>query len=347
MQMGMIQIPKAAEFFFKENLNEIFESGNIAEGAWNERLCKKITDFTKSSGASSFCSNGAGLFTAIKYFEKYQDAKHIFIQSNTMYGMKALAKTSGLTYLGEVDCGLSTLMPSSAQIIDFLNINNIPKGSIFLLTHIGGIINPDIEKISKICKERSVILLEDCAHSLGATLNGLHSGLFGDAGVYSLYATKAVPAGEGGLLVSKSKKIIEFSNRFNIYDRFDQSLNLGINFRVSEVQALLSYSVCKHIEEIIENKSEIAKQYKEVLDKKGVEYIDQNKFGHRGNYYKFILNNVGEVLHDKITLRTSAVYDYALGSDNESIINKHICLPIWYNLDQKIIDEVKHQINSI
>ena len=40
-----------------------------------------------------------------------------------------------------------------------------------LLSDIGGIINPDIEKISKFCKEKNIILIEDSAHSFGSTLN--------------------------------------------------------------------------------------------------------------------------------------------------------------------------------
>ena len=39
--MGMIKIPNKAKEFFEENYAKIFESGNLAEGAWNERLCEK------------------------------------------------------------------------------------------------------------------------------------------------------------------------------------------------------------------------------------------------------------------------------------------------------------------
>ena len=49
---------------------------------------------------------------------------------------------------------------------------------------------------------------------MGSTINSEHSGLFGQAGVYSLYATKAIPAGEGGIIVSNdtdlSNKIEKF-----------------------------------------------------------------------------------------------------------------------------------------
>ena len=45
----------------------------------------------------------------------------------------------------------------------------------------------DIEEIAGLCQDKGVTLIEDCAHSFGATLNNMPSGLFGDAGVYSFY----------------------------------------------------------------------------------------------------------------------------------------------------------------
>jgi dTDP-4-amino-4,6-dideoxygalactose transaminase len=47
-----------------------------------------------------------------------------------------------------------------------------------------------------------------------------HSGLFGDAGVYSFYATKAIPAGEGGIVVTNDNEIGDMVASYSIYDRF-------------------------------------------------------------------------------------------------------------------------------
>ena len=111
------------------------------------------------------------------------------------------------------------------------------------------------------CKDEDIILLEDCAHSFGSTLNGKHSGLFGNAGVYSFYATKSIPAGEGGVVITKDEEIGDMISDFAIYDRFGQKLPLGNNIRISEVQALLAYSVVKEWEQIVLNKTNIANKY--------------------------------------------------------------------------------------
>ena len=240
-------------------------------------------------------------------------------------------------------------MPTYDQVSQFVDELEDPSECVFLITHIGGWINPDIEEIAKLCKEKNISLVEDCAHSLGSLLNEKHSGLFGDAGVYSLYATKAVPVGEGGIVVSNDEDLSNMVQKFSMYDRFDQQLDLGVNIRMSEINALLTYSVITEIEEIIENKYEISNKYIEACQKSEIRYIDPLKGNQRSNFYKFTLlaRTEDPVLEfSKITQRTSPVYDYALGNDPENIASKHICLPIWYGLEDEIVKKVCDELIS-
>ena len=217
-----------------------------------------------------------------------------------------------------------------------------------MITHIGGIVNPDINEIATLCEKAGIALVEDCAHSLGATLHGKHTGTFGIAGAYSLYATKAVPAGEGGVAVTNDQEIGYMLSRFNIYDRFDQQQEIGVNFRMSEIQALFSLCVVELADEIISNKTKIAKRYIHACETAGFHYIDPFKGGQNGNHYKFTLiaeTDIG-LEFNKIKNRTSGVYDYSLGSDPQNISERHLCLPIWYELDEKIVAETVSQIVS-
>ena len=50
-------------------------------------------------------------------------------------------------------------------------------------------------------------MIEDCAQALGATFGGKRVGGFGDVGCFSFYATKNISTGEGGMLVTNSKKV--------------------------------------------------------------------------------------------------------------------------------------------
>jgi len=347
--MGMIKIPSNAIKHFEKHYPSIFESGSLAEGNWNKKLGSFFESYTNCNNAIPFCSNGSGLVAILMLLKKYRNKKDIFIQSNTMYGVKTIAVTSGLNLVGTVPCSLPSLMPSAVQVKDFINNLKNPSQTVFLITHIGGIVNPEITEIAKICKDNGVILVEDCAHSLGSTLNGKHTGLFGIAGVYSLYATKAINAGEGGIVVTNDEELGYQLSKFQIYDRFDQIQEVACNFRISELQALFSYSMCVLSEEIIQNKTVIAQKYIDACNEVGIQFINPIENGQRGNHYKFSLIAKSDANKEfkLITNRTSPVYDYKLGEDPFNVHKKHICLPIWYNLDKEIIDSTIKQVLSL
>ena len=349
--MGMIQVPNSSIEFFKENLDNIFESGNLAESSWNAKIASYTRELTRCDYALATNSNGAGLVGLISLYRHYYGRTNVIIQENTMYGVQAMIYAAGCNHLGSIMCQIETLMPSKDDIKKYVR-NLTPEqknSSIIMLSHIGGIINPDIVEIANICKEENIILLEDCAHSFGSTLNGEHSGLFGDAGVYSFYATKAIPVGEGGIVITNDAKIGEMIIDFSIYDRFDQKLKLGNNIRISEVQALLTFSVMKEWSQIINNKRSIAKSYIKFCSEHDIPYIDQESNGQLGNYYKFVIYDKELPIkekYNKLMDITSGVYDYSLGQDINQIATKHACLPIWYNLDTTVVQKVISQLKA-
>jgi len=263
--MGIIKLPKNSIEFFKNNQDKIFKTGKLAEGPWNDELSKKIKTITNVKNAISVNSNGSGLVALLLIYKEYYGRTDIMIQSNTMYGLKTITKTAGYNLVDIIDCRLETLMPSFDDLKKA--VNNYEKETnklIIMLSDIGGIINPNIEKIVKFCKEKNIILIEDCAHSFGSILNKKFSGTFGNAGVYSYYSTKAIFAGEGGVVVTDDNDIGELMKDFIVYDRFKQKMNIGCNIRLSELQALMIYAVVKEYEEIIKNKFQTAKKYSDI-----------------------------------------------------------------------------------
>ena len=348
--MGMIKIPNKSTNYFKEHLDNIINTGHLAEGEWNDKLAKYVKELTQSKYSTVTNSNGAGMVALLSLFRFFKKRSHVLIQANTMYGVKAMVPASGCELYGYINCQVNTLMPSLQDIVNAISsIDRFDKKKlIILLSHIGGIINPDIKKISKLCKNEDIILLEDCAHSFGATLDGDHSGLFGDAGVYSFYATKAIMAGEGGVVVTNNSEIGEMLEKYVIYDRFDQDLGIGNNIRISEIQALFCFSIVKEWNEIIANKKVIAERYIDLCNKNNISYINQESRLQSGNYYKFILFSENQNIYQKypkIKTTTSAVYDYSIGIHNV-VANSHLCLPIWYGQEEDITDKVCEELQK-
>jgi perosamine synthetase len=347
--MGMIKLPQSSLNYFDEHYKEIFSSGNLAEGSWNKKVAEWACLYTSSPYSLAVNSNGAGLFALLRILKQYRNKEKVFLQSNTMYGVRTIAITSGLELCGYVDCSLDYLMPTYEQVLDFISLMDRPEKSVFLLTHIGGWVNPEIERIAELCKEKGIALIEDCAHSLGSLLNKKHTGLFGDAGVYSLYATKAIPVGEGGIVVTNDEELYEMVQKFSIYDRFDQQLDIGINIRMSELNALIAYSVISETDSIIENKYNISNQYVTACKEYGWEYVKPDTNGQRSNLYKFILISRSPSPteeFEQIKTRTSSVYEYCLGRDLVGFTKRHLCLPIWYKQEDEMVHTVISELKN-
>jgi len=347
--MSTIKLPKNSIEFFKDNQDKIFDSGKLAEGPWNEELSKKIKKITNAKNAIGVNSNGSGLVALLLIYKEYYGRTDVMIQSNTMYGVKTITKTAGYNLTDTIDCKLETLMPSFNDLKKAVNNYQKEKNKlVVLLSDIGGIINPDIEKIAIFCREKNIILIEDCAHSFGSTLNKKFSGTFGNAGVYSYYSTKAIFAGEGGVVVTKDNDVANLMRDFIVYDRFKQNMKIGCNIRLSELQALMIYSVVKEYAQIIKNKFEIAKKYSEICENLAIKYISQSDNLMSGNYYKFTIispdQNISKLL-PKVKTTTSKVYDYTLGNSKQ-IPSQHLCLPIWFNLDDAISDKVVSELKD-
>ena len=62
-------------------------------------------------------------------------------------------------------------------------------------------------KIMDIAKKYNLFVLEDCALSPGAKINGVHTGLHGDAGVFSFYPVKHLTTAEGGMIILKDETL--------------------------------------------------------------------------------------------------------------------------------------------
>lgn len=344
--MGMIKLPKASVDFFKENIDEIFSSGNLAEGAWSARCEEFIKSYTSSKSATVCNSNGAGLHAVLAILRTRFGKKDIFIQENTMYGVKTIAETSGLQLVGLVDCDLhNILMPTARDVESFVSMLKRPSETVFMLTHIGGWVNPQMNEIMEICDDAGVVVVEDCAHSIGATLGGKHSGTFGIAGVYSFYATKSIPVGEGGCVITDDDALGSLIQKFSIYDRFDQVEPIGLNIRMSEINALLCFGVLEHTDAIINSKQEIASIYVDACDEMGLQYVQPVN----SNLYKFIVYSEDHKIYRHFPgfkNKTSPVYDYDLGGRDTPISRGHLCLPIWYNLEKANIQNTVAELRS-
>jgi perosamine synthetase len=196
-----------------------------------------------------------------------------------------------------------------------------------MLVHIGGHIAFDTEAIAALCREHGIFLIEDCAHAHGAAWNGRRPGTFGDAGVYSFYATKTVSTGEGGMLVSRHDELLDFARAFRNYGKPSYEHH-GLNFRMSEFTAAIGVVQTERLDEIVAFKQRVAREQLDPVHEHRVRFPE----GMTSGYYKYIV-------FDEIERSTGKVYDEpchrVLGHDIELpntdwVAANHWCVPLYY-----------------
>ncbi|NCF36908.1 MAG: aminotransferase class I/II-fold pyridoxal phosphate-dependent enzyme, partial [Gammaproteobacteria bacterium] len=96
------------------------------------------------------------------------------------------------------------------------------KARFFMISHMRGHI-ADMDAVLALCRQHQVILIEDCAHTMGASWNGKKSGTFGKAACFSTQTYKHLNSGEGGLLTTDDDEImaraIIYSGSYMLFDR--------------------------------------------------------------------------------------------------------------------------------
>ena len=107
-----------------------------------------------------------------------------------------------------------TLVPADVEPDTFnIDVGNVerhigPKTRAVLALHLHGA-PCNIEAICDVAKRNNLLVVEDCAHALGASVAGHNVGTFGDAAFFSLESNKAVPTYGGGVLVVKNPQQAE------------------------------------------------------------------------------------------------------------------------------------------
>src|ERR1700752_2921118 len=197
---------------FHELIDEILDSNRWSEASVNERFAEAWGQHNDAPAVAM--SSWAGGAMAALHFAGVE-GETVLCPSNTFMATPLAAIRSGAR-VEFVDCNRTDLWMSFA---DFEAKAERHKPKAAILVHIGGHIAFDSRQIAGYCRANGIFLIEDCAHAHGASWNGQRPGTYGDCGVYSLYATKTISTGEGGVLVSTRPEVIDHARDFRNYGK--------------------------------------------------------------------------------------------------------------------------------
>jgi len=149
---------------------------------------------------------------------------------------------------------------------------------------------PDLDALSRLAKDRGLLLIEDNAEALLACIDGRPLGGIGDVGSFSLQASKQLTSGEGGVLTTDDGELAERIRRFNslgyaavgaghgaiardaIQDPgYSRHVSLGFNYRMPELCAAVALAQVERARELIERRTAVARLFSAALD--GVSWL--------------------------------------------------------------------------
>ena len=175
-------------------------------------------------------------------YAQYQGRKYCLACTSGGYGIHIALRAMGLQAGDEVLTNAYTLAPVPGAIhaaggkpalveidenyhLDLADLKAKAKASnakILLLSLMRGHI-PNMQQLMTLCNELGIKVLEDCAHTMGASWDGIKSGNFGQVAAFSLQTYKHLNTGEGGLVVTDDAQIaarlIMHSGSYMLYER--------------------------------------------------------------------------------------------------------------------------------
>ena len=137
----------------------------------------------------------------------------------------------------------------------------------------------DMDEIHKIAKEHDLLVIEDGAHALGSVYKGKKVGTLSDMTTFSFHPVKPITTGEGGMIVTDNEEFYQKMMLFrshgitrdeNLMTRNDgswfyQQLDLGYNYRITDIQCALGCSQMRKLDRFLARRKEIVTRYNEAF----------------------------------------------------------------------------------
>jgi perosamine synthetase len=219
-------------------------------------------EFGRFVGNDAHCvsvsSCAAALHLAYAYFE-LGPGDEVILPAETHAATANTAEWVGATSVF-VDCDPATGNMTADAIRNAIT----PRTKAVTIVHFVGI-PCDMPAIAALCREHDLALIEDCALAVGARIDGTHVGLFGDVGCFSFYPVKHITTAEGGMFISRHEDVATRVARLRAHgvDRSHAERaipgmydvpSIGLNYRLSEIQAALGRSQLARVDEILERR---------------------------------------------------------------------------------------------
>lgn len=247
---------------------EVLKSDYLTTGPKVKEFEQKVADYVGAKYAVAV-SNGTAALHAACYAAGISENDEVITTPMTFAATaNSVLYCGGTPVFADIKADTYNIDPKEIQ----KKITNKTKA--IIPVHFTG--QPcEMDEINRIAKENNLIVIEDAAHALGANYRNKKVGNISDMTIFSFHPVKHITTGEGGMITTNQKNLYEklllfrshgITRNKDMMSKYEgewyyQQLDLGFNYRMTDIQSALGCSQMKKLEKFIERRKEVAKRY--------------------------------------------------------------------------------------
>jgi perosamine synthetase len=230
----------------------------------------------------------------------------------------------------------------------------------------------DMKLIKEIADKQNLAVVEDCAQSHGAKVDGKPAGSLADLACWSLYAAKNIGTGEGGVVTTDNDDLAEKVRMIRTHGEKIkyQSLMLGTNYRMTEIQAAIGIVQLRRLPDFLDKRTRNAQRLTKNLEKNEKIKLPPKLANRKPSWYLYTIrikdatetkrNSVIKEMHDKgigaeayypIPVHQMPYYRQNFGKfklpETEKAANQVLSLPIHPGVTEEQIDFIAQTLLSL
>lgn len=255
--------------------------GSLTQGPRIEEFERAVAEYVGSSYAVAVSNATSGLHIALKALNLPEDSQVITSPISFVASANAALYSNLIPVFCDIDPTTINIDPN--EIVRNLKINESVRA--IIPVHFAGL-PCDMNIIHDIAMNSNLKVIEDAAHALGASYSSgekVGSCKYSDMTVFSFHPVKSISTGEGGIITTNDRSLYlkllrlrshginkssdEFVNKSNseTNGRFNpwyyEMQELGYNYRMTEIQAVLGISQLKRLDKFITKRGVLAFNY--------------------------------------------------------------------------------------
>ena len=271
----------------------------LSQGPILKKFENKISKYFNVKYSIAVSSATAGLHLAIMSL-KLEKNSIVFLPALTFVATANVCLYAGLKIELVDICKSDFNMNLDELEMKLSKLNKIDKKKrkLIIPVHFGGL-PCDMRRIKKIALRYNCYVLEDASQAMGSKFENKLVGNcnYSDACIFSLHPVKSITTGEGGLVLTNSKKIKDKTKllrshglkKDNKYHWKNDMIELGFNYKITEFQSALGISQLRKLKKFILKRKKISEFYLDKLKKLNLKFQNYQKIRFDHAYHYFII----------------------------------------------------------